>query len=81
MVAASALAPYQGCRAAYLIKDAIIIIREISRLSSQIRTQKDEAYKNSRQKKLLYDTAWISNFDSFPEFWSFEYIIETFKVI
>lgn len=80
MVAASAIAPHQPCRAALIIKEAAIKLMEISRLSSKIRIKKNEARELVGKWKNIYNASWVLNYDKMSEFWTFEYLIDSFKV-
>lgn len=81
MVAESAIAPHQSCKAALMIKHAITKLIEVFRISSIIRAKKQNAVEQANKWKNIYNEAWILNYENIPQFWTFEYIINSFKVM
>jgi hypothetical protein len=80
MVAASAIAPYVPCKAALIIKDAVIKLMEVFQLSSSVKMKKHDALELVSKRKSQYNDSWVANYNNVSEFWTFEYIVHSFKV-
>ena len=81
MVTASAIAPHVPCKAALIIKNVAIKLMQVSRLSSGIKMKKFDALERINKWKNEYMDSWILNYENITEYWTFEYIIHSFKVV
>ena len=80
MVTASAIAPHVPCKAALIIKDVAIKLLQVSRLSSLVKKKNFDALESINKWKNEYNSDWIRNYENITEYWTFEYIIHSFKV-
>lgn len=79
-VTSSARTAHQPPRGALIAKEVAEKMLAFADLSEQIKARKVKVSQNVISKKNVFDHKWSEKYSDESEFWTFEFIIQTFKV-